>query len=204
MNAWLWLSLLAVPLCGVLDRIRGGALGGLAASGHRWAWALRKGAVFLYGAVLWLLMWQPGTAWWTLPLFVLGHWAGARPGWGFPAGWAVTGKFPGRPGKPGWDKTPHGPETWQIGPLAARPWLSLVVRGAIWGLPQLGLWLWMPQAVAMIAVMAIAMPAGIAIERWLARGVLLRGTDFELDSEFWRGCVAAGLVVWVATGMVTA
>jgi hypothetical protein len=89
-------------------------------------------------------------------LLTLAFALGEATGWGCPLGWALSGKDDG-----------CMKEWWQFGALRRRPWLSLAVRGVLWGLPvALAGWLlgvqaslWMP------AVMGAAMVAAPALVR---------------------------------------
>jgi hypothetical protein len=167
-----------VPLCAFADRIRGGLF-----SGCRHCDFIGE---IVYGAALAGLL---GLPWYLYPWLALGWFWGGRPGWGYPMGWAVTGQMPTRrvsPGLPPWP-IPH-PEWWQIGPLKSLPWLSLVVRGAMWSVPCLPLAYWYPQAWALLG-MAVAMPAGALLDRTLTYRWHL--------GELARGGLM-GLICWLA------
>ena len=155
MNAYLITLLIALSCA--CDRIRGG--GSLPVIG-RPLW-LERGAKFGQGAILAYLALCP---YWLIPVAAVLFWLGEKPGWGYPMGYAAHGEAPEL-----WDKTPHGLEKWQPGFLHHKPYLSLVVRGAIWGaLPSL-LWFWWHQAPYLAVSMAISMPLSVYLSRFVSK-----------------------------------
>lgn len=177
----------AVFLCAVLDRLRGSEVGP------------GKGVEqTLYGfAVAYSLLGLDAT-WWHYIAVAGAFIIGAAPGWGQPIGAFIGGI---RTGEPEW---------WQFGKLKDKPALSLVVRGLIWGAPVALLTPFIPQAIGMLPVMAVAMIGGA----WLGK---LSGPDKVLFTagsanvngwllhEIYRGAlVGAGTwVLWYssATGV---
>lgn len=138
-----------IVLCSLCDRARGG-------------WTIvpsagQTAAKFLYGAVLGYLIGLP------VPLCIATSvlwWVGEKPGWGYPIGMAVLGKVQHQ-----WAHPDAKPEKWQVGPLKNAPWASLIVRGAIWGLPATLLYPWAPEVPALPLAMAVAMPVGALFDR---------------------------------------
>lgn len=160
-----WLILLLIPLCGLLDRIRGGwrPMG-------QWA---NYPAKFGYGLVLGALLGLPWQ-WWPAVSFL--WWLGEKPGYGYPLGWAVTG-IPTPIRKP-----EAKPEWWQFWFLKSQPWPSLIVRGAMWGAPCLLLYYWQPDVLGLVVAGALGMPAGALLERQFT-------SRWPASGEAWRGLI---------------
>lgn len=171
MTPYLETSVLIV-VCALLDRLRGG-WSIVPTAGH-------KLAGLSYGAILGLLLGLP-LIW--LPVLTLLWWLGEKPGWGSPMGWAVTGEEP----KTSYTRVnsqwtlvsvPRKPEKWQVGQLKNHPWLSLIVRGAIWALPAMVIYPWQPKVLWLFG-MTLAMPLGALFDRLTTRkyvaGEFVRG-----------------------------
>ena len=111
-----------------------------------------------------ILAWIALCPYWLIPVAGVLFWLGEKPGWGFPMGFAAHNRDPIH-----WDKTYHGPEWWQPEFLHHKPYLSLVVRGAMWGLPCSLLFYWWNLAPALAAGMAIAMPLSVYLARFVSK-----------------------------------
>ena len=149
-----------VLLCALFDRARGG--GFIAFGDSPPARFLRGVSPFpptphiLYG---WTVAALCGYAWdgWLTMAIILGWVLGERPGWGAP-----IGQYHGTP------DPDRKSEWWQIGPLRSHPFIALVVRGAMWGLPVLAFTallsipVWQP-----MLAMAVAFPAA----EWLVQRI---------------------------------
>ena len=159
---------LLVALCGCLDRVRGDSFDFASR-------AVDKG---LYGWLMAALLGHP------LDLFtgpiIAAMYLGASPGWGNAIGPALQGVTPFK----------HAAEWWQVGPLIENAWLSLIARGAIWGIPFLPLAYWDPRFVLMVPIFAIAMPLAC-----LAAKKLDNSWEWQ---EYFRGWLAGGLA-WCGT-----
>lgn len=115
--------------------------------------------------------------------FVLGE----ATGWGCPLGWALSGRDDG-----------CMKEWWQFGALRRRPWLSLAVRGVLWGAPvALAGWLldvdaalWMP----------IIMPAAMVAAPALVRASIgWRPAKHLWGMQEWvRGWLVGAMLIGVA------
>lgn len=136
-----------IALCALCNRLRGGLL-------PKCRHCDVAGEIG-FGLALAVLLGLPPLLWPALSALWL---VGARPGWGYPMGQALLGAN---------HAIAHPtaePERWQIGFLKDRPWLSLVVRGAMWAVPALPLAYWHPQVLALLG-MAVAMPVATLIDR---------------------------------------
>ena len=149
----MYVDALLIALAAACDRIRGGWKI-VPTTGH-------KIAGLLYGAVLGYLLGLPPL--WCAATSVL-WWLGEKPGWGYPMGRAILGAAQHDLEHPN-----AKPERWQVGFLKGQPWLSLVVRGAMWALPVLPIGYWHPQAYALIG-MAVVLPAGALVDHFMRRG----------------------------------
>ena len=110
--------------CAALDRLRGAGRKTLL-----WT-ATRTASVLAYGAIL---GWAVGLRNWPLVTLAGLWWAGERiSGWGNSVGPALHGERPDKL-KLHW---------YQVGPIARSAYLSLAVRGALWGLPAMLLYPW--------------------------------------------------------------
>ena len=124
-------------LLGPLDAARGGYFTSIRASIATWVYA--AAVAFMLGATGWLFLA-------VMAAFRLGE----SFGWGCPLGAALFGN----------KMDPAEYEWWQRGPLRKDPWLALVARGAMWGLPVALLGYHY-----MLGIMTIAMVAAPAIVR---------------------------------------
>jgi len=163
---------LLVILSGVCDWIRGG---------HNYgSRILELSAKFGQGAALGYLGHCP---YYLLPACALLFWLGEKPGWGYPTGYAYTGKDPDL-----WDKTPHGTEWWQPRFLKHKPYLSLSLRGIIWGAPTLALLYWWPLAWIIAVSMALTMPISVFLAKPVKKvylGEPIRGFLTALCIALW-------------------
>lgn len=179
----LTMVVIAILLCGLLDRARGGG------------WPIVRPSVWCisYG---WVVAALCGFAWdgWFTAAIVLGWVIGERPGWGAPIGQI-------RRGGPRWtlppDPNPEYYQLWFGGFMHRHPLVALTFRGAVWGLPVLLLALpfgevvWEPMA-AMLFAMPVAEAAYYYLQRYDPpwprswRGAW---------NEFYRGGLF-GLVLW--------
>ena len=109
---------------------------------------------------------------------------GMSPGWGGPMG-AILG---------GVKMQPEVLEWWQIGPLTRDPWLALVARGLLWGLPTIPVAIYL-EAWPMLAfgpVLAIAFVVGM----WLGPKLrFIEPEDAWGRCEWARGWVAGVLLL---------
>ncbi len=166
------IDLLLVAACAAADRFRGGLLP--ACKHCDFVGEAVYGLILAVLLGLPVVLWPPLAALWML---------GGRPGWGYPMGQAVLGKV-----QHAWAHPGAQPEKWQIGPLKSRPWLSLVVRGAMWAVPVLPLAYWYPQ-VFVLLFMGLAMPAAALLDRTL--------TYRWRAGEWVRGALI-GVIAWSA------
>lgn len=166
------IPLAAVVICAVADRLRGGLL---PKCRH-----CDLAGELVYGLALAVLLGLPELLWPVLSVLWL---LGARPGWGYPMGQALLGKI-----QHAWAHPNAQPEWWQVGPLKSRPWLSLVVRGAMWAAPCLPLAFWHPQVWALLG-MAVAMPAGALLDRTLT---------YRWQAGEWVRGALIGVICWLA------
>src|SRR3990167_6630855 len=95
-----------IILSGLCDWVRGG---------HNYgSKPLEMTAKFGQGAILAYLASCP---YWLIPVASILFWVGEKPGWGYPTGYAYTGRPPEE-----WDTTPHGLEWWQPEFLHHKPY----------------------------------------------------------------------------------
>lgn len=165
------IDLLMIPLAGWVDRIRGG-----------WQPLSRVPSIVGTLAYGWILAHLLGHGWdvLTLPFLVLFR-IGESFGWGTPLANAL-----------GEQRTTF--ESWQVGPLRKNPWLSLVVRGAMWGGPVALLGVIDPAIYVMLPAFVIAMP--------LAPALIVRYNRGRPSGHLWgamevtRGVIASGIVAF--------
>jgi len=158
---------LLVVLCGGLDRVRG----------DKFDFVWRSIDKCLYGWVVAALFGYPFHV--LTPFIIAAMFAGCSPGWGNAIGPALNGKKP----------DPHKGEWWQYGPLMKDAWASLVVRGAMWGVPFLPLAYWDMRLALMVPIVALAMPAAV----YIARRMKVE-SEWEWQ-EYYRGWLI-GLMIW--------
>ena len=177
-------SIILIAFCSALDRVRG-----MSGFGPPiWQSTLRGAALLAYGAILGRLTGLSGTDW--LILAVAGLWAaGERIGWGNAIGPALYGERPDR----------FALHWWQIGPLKRSTWLSLAVRGFLWGAPCLLVWPWWHKVVALPIAAAIAMPLAVRAVLWFAAP--LRRIDSTAGEEWVAESKRSGKL-WAAQEIV--
>lgn len=173
-----------ILLCALADRIRGG----WAPFGYR-PLPLEYAAKFGYGVLLAALA---GVDWhWWAAISVL-WWLGEKPGWGYPWGWAIEGRPPET-----W-KPDANPEIWQVFGLEDRPYLSLAVRGGLWGAPCLLVVGWCPDAVKLLSyaiVMPLAAYMGHVLREFRLGPLFIRWDGWAVG-ETLRGLLG-GTLIWL-------
>ena len=172
------MTALLILLSGLCDWIRGG---------HNYeSRILELAAKFGYGAVLGYL---GGCPLYLLPAVSVLFWLGEKPGWGYPLGYALEGHPPE-------EKWPDAKlEWWQPEYLRHKPYISLTLRGLMWGVPTLALTYWWHLAPILAVSMGIAMPLSIPIAKSINKRY------FELIRGLLAASVAA-LCVALITGII--
>lgn len=170
------LEILAVVLCGLLDRVRGAPKPKIP--------DVIEGA--LYAVPVYYLI--TGTLDWLFVPFAIAFWVGTVfGGWGHPINLALFGDLR-------YDKDSK-PEWWQFGIFLSNPWAALALRGLMWGAPFIPLAYWLPEVLAVGFAFAVAMPLAVRLARfWRA----FKHTDAGLwaKQEYIRGWLV-GLILWV-------
>lgn len=159
-------QILAALACGPLDRLRGHAT-------H--LFGLRLADKVAYGLALSLIMSQDPVV---VVFTTLAMIAGMSPGWGEPMG-AILDK-----------REMKDFEWWQFGPLKQNPWLALMFRGFLWGLPVVPVAVYFQDIslLAYILAFTVAMPLAMLAAR------LPFGRDKWGSVEFARGWVAGAIL----------
>ena len=137
-------------------------------------------ATWVYSAAVALMLGAEG---WLFLAVMIAFRLGESFGWGCPLGAALRG---------GPMLCDSGLEWWQRGPLKRDPWLALLARGALWGLPvaALGFYFMLP----LMAFAMVAAPA--AVRAW---------NDWEPSDHLWgaqeflRGWII-GAILLILTG----
>jgi len=137
------IDIILAAVMGPLDRLRGGLFPEVKS---------QIGGL-LYGLALASLLTQEP---WQIAILMAAFMLGEASGWGCPLGEALSGKYDG-----------CKYEWYQVGPLKQSPWMSLFVRGYIWGLPMAlaGIFIGVPMALAIPFIFALATPLAPAICR---------------------------------------
>jgi hypothetical protein len=165
------LLFIAAGLCGLFDRLRG----------HEEHIAgIRFVDKLLFGFMLAVL--SGYTDFYILLAITVAMIAGMSPGWGEP----ISSILLNRP----MDK--NRLEWYQVGPLETNPYLALFVRGIIWGLPIIPVFIYLddPFLLAYILVFAISMPLGMA-----GRHIEVLGADIWGRVEYFRGWLSGFLLL---------
>jgi len=138
-------ALLLTILAGVADRIRGDGFG-----------YNRNLEKLFYGWIIATIA-GVGLSVWTIPIAILFA-LGSTFGWGMPFGWYLFGR----------DPIHHNESTkewWQVGSLWKHPFISLIVRGILWGLPLLTVAYWVPVTYVIAGSIAVAFPLSAFISK---------------------------------------
>lgn len=141
------LHIALLPVCAGLDRLRGmGAVSPI----------VRGAALLAYGLTLGYYLGLGMDGWQIAAL--AGLWAVGEHlvGWGNAIGPALHGERPNK----------HKLHWYQVGLVARSAWLSLAVRGFLWGAPCLALYPWWHKVAALPIAAAIAMPLAIWMVLW--------------------------------------
>ena len=189
-------TLAAVAFAGLCDFLRGS---------NRWIYqsALTKVLwTLLYGVCLAILAGVDG---WMILASAGLWWVGSKGGWGYPIGHAMTGVRPEK-----WDIADGhvgSPETWQeLFNIEDDPWLSLVIRGLMWGMPQMFIAYWSPEVLFLTGAMLIAFPLSVLIATVLLPEEIQKNPRRMMERQFWcaagmelyRGWLCALLVMLLA------
>lgn len=184
------LKYLTLPLligAGLLGRIMGG-------------WTklkiLKKIDAFILGIVYGLIL-LPFTEWLSILLIGLGCWLGEKPGVGWPKGYIDRGVRPDS-----WK--PTAKREWYIPKvLEDEPYLSLAIRGFLWGFPMTllgslgGLSNW-PILLILTPLFIISLPLAIFIGKYMPKIKILGATSAWPWSEIWQQIIVmAGILTFV-------
>ena len=166
----LTLQLLALALCGPLDRLRGH---------HAHLFGLRIADKLAYSLALALVAAPADPV--AMPFIMLAMMLGMSPGWGEPMGAILDGRA----------MRPEALEWWQKGPTVEDPRKALVVRGVLWGVPIIPVAIWFEDwsLLGMILAFAIAMPLAMHAARFEI------GQDKWGNVEYARGWIAGAIVL---------